>query len=195
MPSPSRALSQAETGPPRHDKARPSWYIPGTLTTDGSRMTSRSRRVLLLLAACFFAAQLWQTVRNQSTWPLCSYNMFSRLAPLDMDTLQARLSLASGARVSVNAWEVIPLEFFRAAHLVQRVYMNPSPEETRAALAALLIRLLNESPWGGFDQTYPAPPLAAPVVGLAFVRVRLDLRDPAAPRPTEEQVLYEYRVP
>jgi hypothetical protein len=154
-----------------------------------------TRGALILGALAFFAVQLACTLRNQNAWPFCTYNMFSRLAPLDMDTLIAQLRLANGETREVNAWEVIPLEFFRAINLVQRVYLRDTSRAVRDGLAGFLVRALNTHPQRNFDQTYAAPELSAPVVGLSLLRRRLDLRDPENPRVQEEQLLYVYRAP
>jgi hypothetical protein len=159
-------------------------------------MSSTARKALAFATATFFAAQLLLTILDRSYWPLCSYNMFSRVRPLTSSVPKVLLYEDSGAVRTADVWEVLPLEFFRAISLTQRAFYAGDDEARKERLAAFILESLNRRPWGAFDQTYQAarPSPGARFVGISFARWRIDLAgyQGGAPTPLDEEIVFTY---
>jgi hypothetical protein len=159
-------------------------------------MDSTARKALAFATVAFFAAQLLHTILDRSSWPLCSYNMFSRVRPLTSSIPKVLLYEDRGAVRVADVWEVLPLEFFRAISLTQNVFYTGGDEATRERLAAFILEGLNRRPWGAFDQTYASarPSPGARFVGISFARWRIDLEgyQGGAPTPLDEEIVFTY---
>lgn len=144
------------------------------------------------MALLFLLVQLGHTLFDQNNWPFCSYNVFSRVRPLQSQTLKARLYEEDGSLRLVNVWELLPLEFFRAISVIQKVYIEGNNQEAQTQLAQYILHTLNTSPWNNFDQTYPSARPTSRFVGMEILRVEVDLHTPKEEL-GEETIVFSYR--
>ncbi len=148
------------------------------------------------------AVQFTATIRDRSTWPFCSYNMFNRALPNRMPNHLRIILLddAGGRSAPLRVWGLLPLEHFRVASTFLTVYLAGDDEQEQRALAEQVLSLVNDAPWRSFDQRKapPRPPAGRRFVGFELFRVALDLTtyDGRTDSPyADQELLYRYQVP
>jgi hypothetical protein len=132
----------------------------------------RSRRRLLKVAVAGFALlQVGQLFAGPyRVWPFCAYDMFALREGSHHVTLAVTLEDDAGQWLVAAPGRVLPLEFFRAAAILERVFMRGTDEAQKSRLAARILADLNERPWSTFDEVW-AP--VRPADGRRLVRMQL----------------------
>jgi hypothetical protein len=106
-----------------------------------------------------------------------------------------RLFSSTGIVQSAEAWETLPVEFFRAYDMVDLIYAGKD-DDKKQAFSKSLLRRLNHEPWGRFDEVYPAarPPTASAFVGLEVFEQTYEAAYGSATglRPVAQHVVYQY---
>jgi hypothetical protein len=138
---------------------------------ESPREPSPSRRRLLKVAVVGFAGlQVAQLAAGPyRLWPFCAYDMFALREGPTHGALAVELVDDAGQRVLVAPGNVLPLEFFRAAAVIERVFVR-GDEPGKQALAASILDSLARKPWSSFDEVWAS---ARPTAGRHFVRLRL----------------------
>jgi hypothetical protein len=157
------------------------------------------RKLMKSLVVAVVLLQLGQLFAGPyRVWPFCAYDMFALRSASPHAALVVELTDDAGERALVAPGNVAPLEFFRAAAVVERALVRGSDTALKERVAARLLRQLELAPWSGFDEVWPA---ARPHPGRHFVRLRvlrvlqIIARTPqggAALHTHETRVLYDY---
>jgi hypothetical protein len=110
--------------------------------------------------------QIILTLMDTNFWPFCSYDLFSFLPTEARTRLIVAMYEDDHTVQTVSPGNILPLEFFRANHLIADVYFYPGNAKRKIAFAAYILDQLNNAPWIAFDETYAA---ATPQSGRRFV--------------------------
>lgn len=126
------------------------------------------------LLGILVGAQLLATLTNRNRWPIPAQNMFSHLVPAAAKRLMVVLHDSKGGESVHFPYRVLPVEFFRAQRLLQRVYIESEDLTNQVNFAGALLHRLNCRPWSGFDEMDAS---ARPGTGTQFVGCDLVLME------------------
>ena len=128
------------------------------------------RRVLLtgfgVLALIQILQPLWGVTGARRLWPFCAYDMFAFRVSQPTRTLRVVLEDDAGDKTMVAPGNVLPMEFFRAAGVIDSIYRRGHDEQKKQQLARDILARLEDEPWRPFDETWHA---ARPRPGHRFV--------------------------
>jgi hypothetical protein len=124
-------------------------------------VNSAAKNCYLLGVSLLFLIQIGATLLNQNAWPISSFNVFSS-TPKDIWVLKAVLIDGQGEETAVDPGQTLPVEFFKARSIYQRVFLSQTPQLEKDRFVARLLKRLQEQPWVGFDETMAPAEFAMP---------------------------------
>lgn len=99
--------------------------------------------------------QVTATIFNRNFWPISSFNVFSGASGGDVWILKAILVDETGEETAVDPGRTLPVEFFKARSIYQRVFVSGTAQQKEEFATRLLARL-HVKGWYGFDETLPS---------------------------------------
>lgn len=119
-------------------------------------MKKKTKLFLCFGLTLFFSIQLLHTIFDQNSWPFCSYNMFNTILPLKFTLYTAILTKADGSQQHEEVWKLLPVEFFKAYHMIEKIYIDGKDRKTQDTFSKNLLNRLNRDPWIRFDERFPS---------------------------------------
>lgn len=143
-------------------------------------MSHRAKAIYLAWLVVFLISQVNTTMTREDDWPFCSYDMFSDVSSRRHWQLEVVLLDSLGNQETIEAAQVLPIEFFRANRILQKVFSEKNSEEQREFTRRILMRI-RASCWGDTDEVLGCPQTRNPVAFHLQARL-IDLSQDAPSR-------------
>jgi hypothetical protein len=164
-------------------------------------LSSGKRRFIKVACTVFFVAQfsaLPLAAIGRDVWPFSHYAMFAYRAESSPFSVKVTLHQDNGQSFTTLARSVIPMEGFRDNSVMADVYITGKDDETKRALAQLVLDRLNHGGFRGFDERYDSvnPDRGHRFTGLDVVVQYWDAGTPPVlrpPRPVRTETVFTYR--
>ncbi|MDC7872033.1 hypothetical protein TH60_21310 [Pantoea ananatis] len=133
-----------------------------------SRVPVRGWHMMLVFFVLF---QISLTLTGRNIWPFSSHAFFAFNLPDTIETDTLSYYDSSGRRLKADASSFMPVEFFKAHRIAEYVMTSKTvSEEDKKRFFLNVFQRAKYSPWGRFDETYPALKIPAD-----FVPVRAEI--------------------